>query len=773
MLGDRRTLEMLDFAPIRDRVVALTATERGSQYAQSMLPFVDFERVKEEQQATQALIDLSASGDLPISRAADTKEATAAATRGVVLSSADVRALGDALAVAAAAYNKTCDLQATAIARVTQAYRPLRDLVQSIAQAIDERGTVLDGASPALRRIRRSLVTAQHDARERVSALLRSSQYARALQDDVVTIREGRFVVPIKTEFSGAVRGIVHDTSSTGQTVFVEPLEALEINNRVRTLRLEETREVERILSEFSQQIAAEADQIEANVEMLARIDVWAAKAQLSARIDGSMPELLDDAAVQIVAGRHPLLGNRAVPQTILFGETANLIVISGPNMGGKTVALKMVGLFVCMTYCGLALPARSGTRIGRFTRIFADIGDEQSIAENTSTFSAHLVRLREIVANAGAQSLVLIDEIGGGTEPAAGAALAIAILERLVDAGVRGVVTTHSTELKLFAQSAHGVINANVRFDPKTFSPTYELDLGAPGQSLAFPLAQAMQLPATLIARAEELLSDRERDYERAIAQLSQTHGELTSESKRLEEERARVVQLQQELRAQAEALKGQQRELADLAAERLRRALLEFTTELQRRAESKATPKVTPSQSALLSRLLDDLHRDIGLTAETHDAPPAVNLESGQRVHVLSLDQDAEVIADAGEHLLVAIGPMRTTVGKHDVRPIGEMTRRSRAAGGAASLGAASTVPTELDVRGKRYIEAEPIVERWIDEAVLAGHSPLRLIHGKGTGLLGRGLQQYLRDHAAVAGVRYGNEDEGGSGVTVFELR
>jgi DNA mismatch repair protein MutS2 len=776
MLGDRRTLETLDFAAIRDRIVALTATERGRMAAEAMLPLDDFEHVNEAQRATQDVRELVASSELRIGRAVDTAKLTAAAAVGAVLSAADLRAIADALATAAAAYDKARSAESETIARLTAPYRPLRELVVAITGAVDERGAVLDSASAALRRIRRSVAASQNEARERVSALVRSAKYAKAIQDAVVTIREGRFVVPIKAEFSGAVAGIVHDTSSSGQTVFVEPLEALEINNRVRTLRIEEEREVARILQELSQNVSAHAPQIEANVEMLAQLDVLAAKAGLAIQMHAVAPELSAEAVLRIQEGRHPLLGTRAVPQSISIGDAARLIVISGPNMGGKTVALKMVGLFVAMAYCGLQLPASSGTRVGYFRRIFADIGDEQSIAENTSTFSAHLARLREIIAEADAQSLVLIDEIGGGTEPAAGAALAVAILEHLVTLGACGVVTTHSTELKLFAHSAPGVMNASVRFDPNTFAPTYQLDIGAPGQSLAFPLARAMQIPRALIERAESLLESRERDYERALADLAAAQAAFFDEREQLEKERRHLLTLQDALRRRTEALQTQRREFAQVADERLRKALTDFTAELQRRADARASgPKVTASQSALLGRVLEELHRELGVSEEPGSEPSGERFEPGQRVHVVSLDQEAEVVADGGEHLLVALGAMRTTVSKRDVRPVrtAGKERPIKGAGASAALAASSAMATELDVRGKRYVEAEPIVERWIDEALLTGHSPLRLIHGKGTGLLGRGLQEYLREHAAVTGVRYGNEHEGGSGVTIFELR
>jgi len=775
-LADRRTLETLDFAAIRERVVALTATDRGRAAAQRMLPTEQFERAREDQQATEDVREVVVSDDLHVGRAIDTAELTAAARIGAVLAAADLRAIGDALAAAAAAYNKTRKAQTQTIARLTANYRPLRELIAAITDAIDERATVLDAASQALRRIRRALASSQSEARERVTALLRSAKYARAIQDAVVTIREGRFVVPVKAEHSGVVPGIVHDTSSSGQTLFVEPLAALEANNRVRTLRIEEEREVARILEGLSGRVAGDAWQIEANLDMLAQLDVLVAKARLSLEMRGVAPDLLDEPALDIREGRHPLLGERAVPQSIAIGEGARLIVISGPNMGGKTVALKMVGLFIAMTYCGLQLPAQAGTRIGRFDRIFADIGDEQSIAENTSTFSAHLARMREIIAKADAHSVVLIDEIGGGTEPAAGAALAVAMLERLVQAGACGIVTTHSTELKLFAHAARGVSNASVRFDPNTFAPTYHLDIGAPGQSLAFPLARAMGMPRDLIERAEALLSNRERDYEGALADLASAHSAQVSERERLRSERDHLLALQDALRRRTEALQSERRDFAQVANERLRKALADFTVELQRRAEAKSVqPKVTASQSALLTRVLEQLHRDLGVSEEPSTEEVGGRFEPGQRVRVLSLDQEADVVADGGDHLLVSLGAMRTTVAKNDVRRAGPARKVSRksASGASAVLAAATATIAELDVRGKRYVEAEPIVERWIDEALLTGHSPLRLIHGKGTGLLGRGLQEYLREHPAITGVRYGNENEGGSGVTVFELR
>jgi len=776
-VADARTLETLDFAGVRDRVVANTRTERGRSYAQALSPLADFERVRRELAATALVRELIAAVDFHILPAVETEEFTQRAAVGNALGATEIRAVGDAIGAAAAAYNKTREQPAQVLEPITAGYRPLKELQRAIADAIDERGVVLERASPALGRIRKNLQHAQAEARDRVGALLRSAKYAKAIQDAVVTIREGRYVVPIKAEFSGEVPGIVHDTSSSGQTLFVEPLAALEANNRIRTLRLDEEREIARILSELSRQIGAHAAQIAANVEMLAQLDVLAAKAHVAAAMDARTPELAGEPLVCIAQGRHPLLGERAVPQSLEIDDATRLIVISGPNMGGKTVALKMVGLFICMAYCGMELPAGEGTTIGRFTRIFADIGDEQSIAENTSTFSAHLRRMRDIIESADERSLVLVDEIGGGTEPSSGAAIAIAMLERLLAVRAAGIVTTHATELKLFAHQTPGVANASVRFDPNTFAPTYHLDIGMPGQSLAFALASALGVPRELVTRAEELLGNRERDYETALAELSSLGARLQSERERLDRERSHVDRLQENLRSRTEALDRERREFAEKAEARMQEALREFSAELARRAAENAQvrPKISASQSALLQRTVEEMHRSLGISPQRSE-PASGPLNAGDRVRVLSFGQDATVIADNGDSVLVAMGAMKTVVPKTDVAAGGVQLGRPRAkadSGGQAKLEASARTMPELDVRGKRYVEAEPIVDQWIDEALLAGNSPLRLIHGKGTGQLGRGLQEFLRAHSGVKNVRYGDENEGGGGVTIFELR
>ncbi len=775
MLADERTLDALDFDAVRERVVGSTATERGRATARTFAPDVHFDAVRREQRLTSDLRLLVESHDFFIEAAVDPRALLDRAAVGSTLSAIEARGVGDALAAAAGAYRRARAIESDAIGALCARYVALDDVRREIHEAVDERGTVLDRASPALARLRKNLVQAQADARDRVTALVRSGKHARAIQDAVVTIRDGRFVVPIKAEFSGEFPGIVIDTSSSGQTLFVEPLAALDANNRVRTLRLEEEHEIARILEALSRRIGARASEIDADVEVLAQLDLRCARARVAREMRAIEPELRDEPEIRIADGRHPLLGDRAVPQSLVLDDATRLIVISGPNMGGKTVALKMLGLFVTMTYCGMQIPAQPGSAIGCFTHLFADIGDEQSIADNASTFSAHLVRMREALEAPDRRTLVLVDEIGGGTEPTAGAALAIAMLERLLAASARGVVTTHATELKLFAHAAPHVANASVRFDPQTFRPTYHLDVGAPGQSLAFPLARALGIDAGIVERAEALLESRERDYESALAEVASLGAQLQRERDEAARERRIAQRERQSIEQERVRFDEERRSFAERADDRLRSALREFSTELQRRAEGRrAAGKVTAAQSALLGQVAQEMRRDLGIIEPSVPAQTAA-IAPGDRVRIRSLRQDGIALEDYGESILVAIGPMKTVVAKTDVERSGPQSPPLRAArdGSAAKLAASARIASELDVRGKRYVEAEPLVEKWIDDAVLAGVSTLRLIHGKGTGQLGRGLQEYLQSHPSVESVRYGSEGEGAGGVTIVVLR
>jgi len=783
MLADPRSLEALDFARVRERVAGQTHAVQAHARALAMEPVSDGDIVRRLVTETAEMRTLVRSQNFSLSRIEDVAGALEIAQRGASLPGSELRAIADALSAGGAAVRAIREAESVpALRDLTSAFRALPGIVTRITDAVDERGTVLDRASPALARVRRQIAQAQDDARERTAALTRSAKYARAIQDTIVTVRNGRYVIPIKAEFAGEFPGIVHDTSATGQTLFVEPLETLETNNRVRALRAQEEHEVARILAELSALAGSEAVQIRTNVAIYVDLDLALARAAVADRMNAVEPAIVDAATIDVHDGRHPLLDERAVPQSITLDDDVRVTIVSGPNMGGKTVTLKMVGLFVVMAGCGMHVPATSAT-IGRFTRVFTDIGDDQSIAQNTSTFSAHLGRLAEIVAQADARSLILIDEIGSGTDPHAGAALAVALLERFLEVGACALVTTHATELKLFGAERAHVRNASVRFDPQTYAPTYQLDPGSPGQSLAFPLARAMHLDLRVIERAEALLSEQERDYERALAELALERTRTTKEREDLGRERGHLRTLEDGLRKRGDALERERRLLAQRAEAQLAAALRGFSAELERRAAERGdrtrAGRVTRGQSELLGRTIDEIRAGLGIDRSApvvaeKKAAPAIAV--GDRVRVLSLDTEGVVVEDFGNDVMLQLGALRMTVPKTD------LSRREAAVpprpeprehnAGSSKLAAATTARTELDVRGKRFVEAEPVVEQWIDASMLAGNSPLRLIHGKGTGLLGRGLQQYLRAHPHVRDVRFGTAEEGGSGVTVFEL-
>ncbi len=787
-LTDERSLEVLDFGAIRALVARHTMSERGARRARELSPTTDLFVVRAEQAATREMRAIASDAAFALPRTAEVGPSLARAERGSPLGAEELREIGIALAAADAAVRRVRGAHAPELVRRAAAARPLLEIAAAIDRAVGERGEVLDRASPALARLRRNATLAQDEARDRCQAILRAPRFAKAIQESIVTTREGRFVIPVKVEFAGAVPGVVHDTSSSGHTLFVEPLDALDVNNRLRTLRIEEEREVARILAELSALVGRHAQQAETNLEILADIDLVLARARVAEEMKAVSPRVLDAARIELRDGRHPLLGERAVPQSLVLDDETHFIVISGPNMGGKTVALKMLGLFVAMTYCGLQIPAGEGAAIGGFEDLGCDIGDEQSIVENASTFSAHLRRMRAIVERAGPRSLVLVDEIAGGTEPAAGAALAIALLENLLASGAHGVVTTHATEIKLFAHATPGIRNASVRFDPQTYAPTYELDLGTPGQSLAFPLARSLGLDPSLVERAEQLLEQNERDYDKALSELVEIRSQAATERDAVRAERSRLAGLEAAARERNDALERERRSLASQAETRLSRALREFSAELERRHEGRpGRARITPGQATLLERVLNEVHSDLGLSPlrieETVPAAPASKraIAVGDAVFVPSLGTDGNVVDDYGDNVLIAVGAMKTVVPKAQVRPReapetsprGSAPARAASRVGANSLDAAARTQSEFDVRGRRFVEAEPLVEKWIDAAALAGLSPLRLIHGKGTGLLGRGLQEALAKNAAVRAYRYGNADEGGGGVTVIELK
>jgi len=805
-LADAHALAALEFEDVVAQIAAKTTCEPGKRAAASLAPLASRTQAEEEQELVEdAMAFVHAGGDIAFGGADDVTELIARAHKGATLSGADLRAIAEAERALrsvgrniAARPSSAKEQPADAFAAPRGAFKTLLskrqdtvDLVRRIDAAIEPEGRVADAASAELARIRRQQRVLHDEIRDRCAAITRNPSTAKMLSEAVVTVRAGRYVVPVRKEFAGEFAGVVHDESSSGSTVYVEPLASVEANNRLRALESAEEREVARILAQLTSHVGAHAQALQANAALLARLDVVGARARWALAHSALRPALSERHALRIVGGRHPLLTRAAKPLDVEVGADFDALVISGPNMGGKSVALKTMGLFCLLAYSGVPLPALPGTEIGWFDRIVCVLGDEQSIAQNLSSFSAHLEALRAALNSASSGSLVLVDEIGSGTEPVAGAALAQAFIEALLAAGARVVVTTHYTQLKVFAAATERVANASMLFDAATNAPTYVLAIGVPGQSLAFPLARALGLPPRMIARAETLLGEEGRRLESAFEGLAAERAELIKRQAEFETLRAQASGLERQLVDQAAAFERERKQFEHRAAAVLDDAVRQVRAELMERAarsgESRRRQSGSAAPAADLGKTLEDMRKSLGLQSAEPGDPAARQLQPGDRVYVRSFGAPGTVAELYDRDALVNMGSVKVVVPRSELgADVGkgpgavEFTRPSRSdravefiRPNAANVPLASDAPSAIDVRGMRVDEAMPLVDKALDSASLAGAAELRIIHGKGTGQLGKGIREFLRGHAQVAGLAQAGDREGGSGVTIVTLR
>jgi len=659
---------------------------------------------------------------------------------------------------------------------------------KEIRRCVDENTLLIkDEASPELAGLRKQLARAQNQARQRIEAMLRSLAGQGVLQENIVTVRNGRLVLMVKEEYKRKVRGLVLDQSASGSSLFVEPLESLEDNNRIRELQAEEAREVERILRRLADLLREALPVLERNLDLLGQIDQLYAQGVFSRRLNAHAPELAEAPLLQIAGGRHPLLVLRmgekeVVPLDITLGENHCSIIISGPNAGGKTVALKTVGLLTLMARSGLHIPALPHSRIGVIPQVFASIGDQQSIDNDLSTFSSHLASLKAIVAAAETGSLVLIDEIGAGTDPEEGSALAMAILEELTARRVLTLATTHQSALKAFAYRTPGVENGSMAFDVETLRPTYRFRSGIPGSSYAFEIAGRMGLTPALIGRAQELVGAQKDRLEGLILELEskiQHFNEAGRAADLRESEYRGLAQLYQE---RSDALHREEKALKRKAAAEAEEILRQTNTtveqtireirENQARTETiRAAKQALEAQRHQVEAVLEQTREVIAAPAERVEPGPVRN---GDAVRWVKMSSVGEVVSEPDQQgrVLVRVEGIKIKA------PLGELQKVSRRelrrqGGTHIALDETETVRHEVDLRGLRAEEAIERVERYLDEAVMAGFTEVRIIHGKGTGALRASIGRFLRDHPRVSAARLGNWNEGNSGVTVVELR
>ncbi|MDQ6859463.1 MAG: endonuclease MutS2 [Chloroflexota bacterium] len=767
-----KTLGTLEFTSVRALLAERTSFTPGRERALALEPETELaaaERLQDETAAAKALVRATPSAGLR--GAQDVREPLRRADLGGILDPEQLLAIGTTVRAALALFTEVHAYPPLA-ARARLA-RPPAGLADAIEHAIGGTGEVLDRASLALSSARSEVRAAQARLQQRLDGLLRSD-LARYLQDPIVTQRGGRYVVPVKSEYRGAVKGIIHDSSASGATVFIEPLEVLEANNRVREAELAEHQEVERILDGLSRAVERASEDLHATLEALAALDVILAKAQLAEAQGGERPALNDAGQLDLIAARHPLLierGTPVVPIDVRLGSDFRILVITGPNTGGKTVTLKTIGLLALMAAAGLQLPAERGSTVPVVRRIFADIGDEQSIAQSLSTFSSHLRNVVATLADAEAGDLALLDEVGAGTDPDEGAALAMAVLETLLARGVLVAASTHYPELKAFALNTPGVTNASVEFDAETLRPTYRVHVGLPGASNAFAIAARLGLDAAVLAKAETHLSELHRSLERSLREAERQRTELASSL-----EQARIAE------ADATSAMTQAQRDADAVREQAREALKRARTEADelilqaRRALRQAE---SARDEAAKRNLVDDartaLHEAETSREAAAPAPrPAVlhDIEVGSPVLVDGVTEPGTLLGIDDKGLAeVASGALRLRVPRASLRPAPRREEPIRSTRTVVQ-GAAQNVPLQLDLRGARADEALAELDRYLNNAAVAGYDRVRVVHGKGTGALRNAVRDALSSHPLVREQTPAAANEGGEGATIVQL-
>jgi DNA mismatch repair protein MutS2 len=803
---DEKTLRILEFDKILDRLAEYTSFSAGAAMALALRPTADAEEAARRQAEThEALLLFNAGSEATIGGARDVRRAADNAMRGFVLRPED---LLDVRSTLIAARNLQRSLlrvedRYPSLAAIAHLIEECPGLVQAIGEAIDEdRGEVLDSASDRLGNIRRAIRVAHSRIHERLQSLI-SSSMSRFLQEPIITSRGGRYVIPLKAEYKGRIRGIVHDQSGSGATLWVEPMNTVELNNEYRSLQVQEEEEIQRILAALSGQVADQGDTVKRVVERMAELDLIFARARYAAVVDGVAPEFVPwrqqrpargpkaaeqstsrhpGSTIWIRGARHPLLPpDTVVPTDLLLNEDIFLVLITGPNTGGKTVSLKTVGLMTLMAQSGLHLPAVEA-RLTVFDDVFADIGDEQSIEQSLSTFSSHITNITRILQHVDDRSLVLLDELGSGTDPAEGAAIAQAIVNYLRDKGATTFVATHYPELKVYASQTPGATNASLLFDVDTLSPTYEMTIGLPGRSNAVAIARRLGLDETILDDAlallgagstraatlldsiydiRERISSQEAATRLALQKVERERDALQERLDRIDAEREEVLaearrQGQEELeavRAELRRVRSQMRSGrsdSDLSAN----ALKQIGKELQQvETDLKDEAPVPPSQRRAVRRMRE-------------------TLEVGDRVLVKSLNQSGEIISLSNKEAEVALGRLKTRVSLTELKLLEEARDDDEPVQATISTRVRPSVSMELDLRGATVEEGLARLESYMDNAILSELPYVRIIHGKGTGRLREAVRDSLRRDSRIRSWEEGKDSEGGAGVTVVKL-
>jgi DNA mismatch repair protein MutS2 len=783
----QRVFKVLEFEKVKEQLLTFVASTLGQDKVNNLVPSTNYDEVVKWQEETdEAAKVFRLKGNVPLSGIFNIRPHVKRSAIGGILSPQELIQVASTIRVSRQMKRFIEDMvedqvDLPILSQYISKIIVLAELEEGIRNAIDESGEVLDSASDTLRTLRQQLRSNESRVREKLESMIRSSNASKMLSDSIVTIRNDRYVIPVKQEYRGHYGGIIHDQSASGQTLFIEPQAIVQLNNQLQEIRVKEQLEIERILAELSAFVAEFEQELLTIVYVLAELDFMFSKARYAHKIKASKPLINQDGRIALYKARHPLIPKEeVVANDVMLGKDFTTIVITGPNTGGKTVTLKTVGLSVLMAQAGLQIPALDGSEVAVFDAVYADIGDEQSIEQSLSTFSSHMVNIVDILKKVDFNSLVLFDELGAGTDPQEGAALAISILDEVYQRGARVIATTHYPELKAYGYNRPGVVNASVEFDVETLSPTYKLLIGVPGRSNAFEISKRLGLSDHVIEHARNQISADTNQIENMIASLEKSRRDAENDRIEANDYLKNAEKLHKDIQNQMITFYEQKDSMLEKAQEKaaelvekakaeaeyiirdLRKLRIEKNAEVKehelieaRKRLEEATPKTKKST------------KNISANKKAHTYAP------GDEVKVLTFDQKGTLLEQASDkQWVVQIGILKMKVDEKDLEYI-NTPKQKKIKPVAVLKGKDFHVSLELDLRGERYENALMRVEKYIDDALLAGYPRVSIIHGKGTGALRQGVTEYLKNHRSVKRARFGDAGEGGIGVTIVEFK
>lgn len=783
---DLAVLKTLEYNKIIQQLAECTSSVLGRELAEGLLPSNEYETVETwiaETAEGKAILQVAAT--IPLGGIRDIREFLKKSKMGAVLETHELLDVASTLYAMRKVkrFFKEIELEVPMLQSLAQNIEIIGNLENNIDVIVDEYGVIRDNASVELQRIRREIKQSQNRIKERLDSVLKAAEYQKYFQDVLITMRGDRYVVPIKQEYRQFFPGIVHDQSASGATLFIEPMAIVNLNNDVKQLLVAEKNELLRILKTITIQIAKYADVLQDNCEILAQVDFIFAKAKLSQEMNATMPILNQDGYVELHQARHPLIdADKVVAIDINLGKEFHTLLITGPNTGGKTVSIKTLGLFALMTQAGLFIPALPDSKMTVFNNIFADIGDEQSIEQSLSTFSAHMTHLVHILAEVGADDLLIVDEIGAGTDPEEGAALAMSILEYLIKIGTKVVATTHYSELKTFAYSRDHIENASVEFDIATLRPTYKLLIGIPGTSNAFAISKRLGLDESLIIRARQLIDADHAQFETILNNLESEKLLYESRNAEIMNREQQVVSLENKVNLMRKELMEKKERIITKAQEdsaslirKTRRETEQIIAELKEQFNDQGIKKRQEIIDASRRRLKDGLSAvSVERKKDNHTKPVTLDkLTPGDNVYVTTLDQKGSVVSILGKDIVVQLGIMKMTVPISACRALEQEKVSKHEKSKTMSFVKVNQISRQIDIRGMMVDEAEEIISKYLDDAILAGLSQVLVIHGKGTGALRKGIRSYLKGHRCVQDISIGDLNEGGDGATIVQLK